>query len=79
MYTMIIADDESIARKSLELFIKKEFPDIRVIASVADGLELIRSVEENIPDIAIVDINMPGINGIDAIGLLNERDRKSVV
>ncbi|MDD2970893.1 MAG: response regulator [Lachnospiraceae bacterium] len=73
MYSIVIADDESIARKSLELFLKKEFPDIQIIASVQDGIQLMEVVEKQEPDIAIVDINMPGISGIDAIELMNQK------
>lgn len=77
MYTMVIADDESIARKCLELFIKKEFQNIALIDSVADGVALIEAVEKQKPDIAIVDINMPGISGIDAIEILHNKGVKT--
>jgi len=77
MFTMIIADDEAIARKSLELFIRKEFPDIEVIAAAADGVELVKLVEKQQPDIAIVDINMPGLTGIEAIELLHSKSVKT--
>lgn len=70
MCTMVIADDEPIARKSLELFIRKEFEEIQVIGVVEDGVELVDFVEKYQPDIAIVDINMPGLNGIKAIDIL---------
>ena len=73
MYTMIIADDESIARKSLELFIQKEFPEIDVVSTACNGIEMLEQIEKWKPDIAIVDINMPGIDGISAIELLKSR------
>lgn len=73
MYTMMIADDESIARKSLELFIRKDFPDIEVVSTASNGIEMMEQIEKLKPDIAIVDINMPGIDGISAISLLKNR------
>jgi two-component system, response regulator YesN len=73
MYTLTIADDESIARKSLELFVRKEFPDIQVISAAGNGVEMMEQIEKLAPDIAIVDINMPGIDGISAIRLLKEK------
>lgn len=73
MYTMIIADDEAITRKSMELFIKKEFPDIEITASCENGVELVRMCEELEPDMAIVDINMPGITGVGAIEMLKSK------
>lgn len=70
MYTMIIADDEKIAYKSFELFIKKEFPEILIVGIAEDGLSMISLIREKLPDLAIVDVNMPGINGIEAISIL---------
>ncbi len=77
MYTLIIADDEKAACKRLELFTRREFPDIEIAAIVNDGYELVHSVEQLSPDIAIVDVNMPGMNGIQAIQLLHERKVKT--
>lgn len=73
MFTLIIADDEKAACKRLELFTKREFPDIEIVAIVNDGYELVRSAAALMPDIAIVDMNMPGMNGIQAIRILHER------
>lgn len=77
MYSMVIADDEVIARKRLELFIRKEFPDIDIVGLASDGLELVSMTEQLQPDIAIVDVNMPGVSGIDAIDMLNVKKRKT--
>lgn len=73
MLTMIIADDESITAKSLEMFVKKEFPEIKVIAVATNGIELVQLTEREKPDMAIVDINMPGLSGIHAIEILKSR------
>lgn len=66
-YTMLIADDEEIECKALGLLIKKECPNIDILGYAANGVELVHMLEKHQPDIAIVDINMPGINGIEAI------------
>lgn len=73
-FTMIIADDEAMALKSEELFIKKEFPDIEIVGKAANGIELKRMLEELNPDIAIVDIHMPGLHGIEVIELLQHKN-----
>lgn len=70
---MVIADDEEIERKALSLLVQKEFPLISVVGLAENGVELLTLVEKTRPDIAIVDINMPGINGIDAVDLLRSR------
>ena len=71
MHTMVIADDEEIELKSLSLLIKKEFTDIRIVGLARNGAEMVSLIDQYKPDIAIVDINMPGINGIDAIQLVS--------
>ena len=73
MYTMIIAEDEEIERKALSLLIQKEFPEISVIGLAENGIELVSLVEKLHPDMAIVDINMPGINGLEALDILRSR------
>lgn len=73
MYTMVLADDEEIELKALGLLIQKEFRDIDVVATARNGTELVTQVQRHQPDMAIVDINMPGISGIDAIDLLRSR------
>ena len=77
MITLVTADDEEIARKSLELLIITELYDAHLVASASNGAELINIVEQYKPDIAIVDINMPVISGIDAIQFLQNRGCKT--
>lgn len=74
MYTIIIADDEEIERKALGLLLQKEFPEITVVGLAENGVELVSLTETLRPDMAIVDVNMPGINGIDAVELLRSRE-----
>ena len=59
-YTMVIADDEPIVLKSQELFIQKEFPEIDIVGMAKNGIELKEMLEAYRPDLAIVDIRMPG-------------------
>ncbi|MDC7127118.1 MAG: response regulator [Spirochaetales bacterium] len=77
MITLVTADDEEIARKSLEFLIMTELCNVSLLASACNGAELITIVEQYNPDLAIVDINMPGINGIDAIQFLQNRGCKT--
>ncbi|MFA6857786.1 MAG: response regulator, partial [Treponema sp.] len=74
MITLVTADDEELARKSLELMIMTELYDVQLVASAGNGAEFISIVEQYNPDIAIVDITMPVINGIDAIQFLQNRN-----
>lgn len=63
---VIIADDDPPSRMILAHFTEL-LPEYEVIAEAANGEELIRAVVKERPDLALVDINMPGINGIDAV------------
>ena len=77
MHTIVTADDEDIARKSLEFLIMSEIYDVQLVASARNGAELICIVEQYKPDLAIVDIDMPIINGIEAIKFLIEKGTKT--
>lgn len=74
MYRLMIADDQSIECRALEHKIQTEFENIEVLPSARDGLDFLKKAEELKPDIAIVDINMPGLNGLETIEILKMRD-----
>lgn len=72
-YTMVIADDEPIVLKSQELFVRKEFPEINIVGMAKNGIELKELLEAYEPDLAIVDIRMPGLSGIEVMELLKDK------
>ena len=67
MYKIMLADDEGIVIDSLKFIIEKEFGDECQIEYAKTGRSVIELAENDRPDIAIMDIQMPGINGIDAM------------
>lgn len=67
MYKIMLADDEGIVIDSLRFIIEKEFGDLCQVESAKTGRSVIELSEQFRPDIAFMDIQMPGINGIDAI------------
>ena len=67
MYKIMIADDEGITVDALNFIIKKNFTGECIVESARTGREVILLAESFRPDIAFMDIHMPGINGIDAI------------
>ena len=72
-YTFLVVDDEGIERMALSQIIRREFSgDVRV-HTLPNGMEMLRFLEKQGADVAIVDIDMPGINGIDAIRTLRQR------
>ncbi len=62
---ILIADDHALIREALKHVIEKE-SDMEVIAEVEDGLEAVESALRLIPDIIIMDFNMPKLNGLEA-------------
>jgi DNA-binding NarL/FixJ family response regulator len=68
-YRVIIADDHSLFRQGLKLILM-DLDDIEVIADVPNGKELVEIVGILEPDLVIMDINMPLLNGIEASKIL---------
>ena len=62
---VIICDDQDIVRDGLELLLKLE-PDIEVVGIATDGAEAIDIVEKEKPDLVLMDLKMPVMNGVDA-------------
>lgn len=62
---VLIADDHTIVRSGLHLLLESE-PDLEVVGEATDGLEALDLAEELNPDIVIMDIGMPELNGIEA-------------
>lgn len=67
MYKIMIADDEGIVIDALKFIIEKNFKDQCIIKSAKTGRKVIELAEYFRPDIAFMDIQMPGINGIEAM------------
>lgn len=78
MYKIMLADDEGIVIDSLKFIIEKEFPDMCSIESAKTGRSVIELAEWFRPDIAFMDIQMPGINGIDAMKEIREANTHTV-
>jgi DNA-binding NarL/FixJ family response regulator len=62
---ILLADDHAIVRRGLRLILDAE-PDLEVVAEAADGAEAIRLARETTPDLAVVDVSMPLITGLQA-------------
>ncbi|SFM27090.1 two-component system, response regulator YesN [Paenibacillus sp. 1_12] len=66
---MVIADDESLIRASLSSMIKDMEASWQIVSEATNGEELLELIAEHKPNIAIVDIRMPKVQGLDAIRL----------
>jgi DNA-binding NarL/FixJ family response regulator len=61
---VLLADDHSLIRQALRALLEKQ--GFQVVTEASDGQEALRSVEKTQPDVAILDISMPILNGVDA-------------
>jgi len=68
---ILIADDHSMVREGLKQLIELE-DDIEVVAQAGDGKETIAKILEFNPDVVLLDINMPVMNGLEVLEKLNE-------
>jgi DNA-binding NarL/FixJ family response regulator len=62
---VIICDDQAIVRDGLEMLLKLD-PDIQVVGSAEDGAAAVEMVEKKRPDIVLMDLKMPIMNGVEA-------------
>jgi two-component system, NarL family, invasion response regulator UvrY len=70
MIKVLLADDHSIVRAGLHRIVE-ESGDMTVVAEAADGREAIRLVRKKMPDVAVVDISMPGLDGLEVVTQLH--------
>ena len=62
---VLVADDHAIIREGLRVMLGNQ-PDMEVVGLAANGREAIRLVDKHGPDVAVIDISMPELNGIEA-------------
>lgn len=67
VYKVLVVDDEPIAAESVIYMLKKNFEEIEIAGSARSGKDAIEKAYTLHPDIVIMDINMPGINGLEAM------------
>jgi DNA-binding LytR/AlgR family response regulator len=65
MPTAILAEDESILRTQLEGKLAKLWPELEIVASVADGAAALEALEDRVPDFMFLDIQMPEMTGVE--------------
>ncbi len=69
---ILIADDQVLVRSGIRVLLEG-IDDVQVIAEAGDGLEALRLVAEHAPDILVLDISMPGLNGFDVLAQMGQK------
>jgi YesN/AraC family two-component response regulator len=62
---LLVADDEAMVRKGLRLVLEAE-DDLQVIGEAADGIEAIEETRRLRPDVVLMDVRMPRLDGVEA-------------
>jgi DNA-binding NarL/FixJ family response regulator len=70
---VLIADDHAVVAEGLRHLVEAE-PDIEVVACVGDGREAVQRSRDTQPDVVLMDLSMPELNGADATRAILERD-----
>lgn len=69
--TFLLCDDHALFREGLAALLERQ-PGWRVVAQAADGDEVLRLAAEQRPDLAVLDVSMPGVDGIAAASLIRD-------
>jgi DNA-binding NarL/FixJ family response regulator len=69
---ILLADDHTVVRKGLRLLLESQ-PEFQVIADAANGREAVAMAEEHRPDVVVMDVAMPTLNGIEAARQISAR------
>jgi two-component system response regulator YesN len=74
MLKVLLADDEPVILRGLKKIIPWEDYGLEIIGEATNGLDLLETAKENLPDLIISDISMPGLSGIEVIEQMRKLD-----
>jgi CheY-like chemotaxis protein len=77
-WRVMIVDDHAMVRQGLRSILET-YPDLEVIGEAANGIEAVEFAHNKQPDVVVMDINLPGMNGIDATRRIKKETPNTVV
>jgi two-component system response regulator NreC len=76
---ILLADDHNVMRRGLKLLLESQ-PEFTVVAEAADGRQAVEQAEATNPDVAVLDVTMPNLNGIEAAQrIVSQRPNTSII
>ncbi len=72
MIRILLADDHTVVRKGLRMLLESQ-PGFQVIADASNGRETVALAEQHSPDVVVLDVAMPILNGIEAARQISAR------
>jgi two-component system invasion response regulator UvrY len=76
--SVLLVDDHAVVREGLRRILA-DYPEIQIVGEAADGHEALRQVRKLSPDVAVVDLSMPGLDGIEVTNLIAKEEPKTRV
>jgi DNA-binding NarL/FixJ family response regulator len=73
--SILLADDHTLVRAGIRALVEN-FPAVTVVAEATDGREAVRLAKEHSPDLVLMDIAMPGLNGLEATSRISKESPK---
>lgn len=70
--TVLVVDDHPVVRQGLRVFLDLQ-DDLRVVGEAGDGSEVVALVDELRPDVVLLDLKMPGVDGVETLRMLRDR------
>ena len=77
--TCIVAEDESLLRHSLVAELRRAWPTLQVVAECEDGASAVEALAEHTPDVAFLDIRMPGLTGLEVAAVAAEASPRTQI
>lgn len=75
---ILLIDDHSLLRSGIRLLLEKQ-PDFEVVAEAGDGIEGVKRAQQHQPDVILLDLNMPGLSGLETLQLLTQDNPATAV
>ncbi len=73
VYRILVAEDEVIARRALRLICERSSSPVEVVSEASTGRQVVESLDAVRPDIILMDVVLPGMNGLEATRMVHER------